>query len=300
MKENFIHGVSKEGFHKVIYSEYGSKNHDNTMICVHGLTRNGSDFHFVAKGLEDHYRVICPDVVGRGRSDRFKNPEFYKYAQYIMDMNVLINSLHVSNLDWMGTSMGGLFGIIMASMPNTPIRRLILNDIGPFIPKTAVDRIKTYAGMKLSFKTRKEGETILKQLYAPFGIKEPEHWQHIIDHSIIEDNDGTFTLDYDPGATSAVQDDEQDEDALSHQDQDGNIIFWQYWEKIKCPVLVINGASSDILPPHIIEEMKTRGPQFDYIQIPDAGHAPALMDPEQVALIREWLDNSDDEIQKTA
>jgi Predicted hydrolases or acyltransferases (alpha/beta hydrolase superfamily) len=292
MKKKFIKGVSVEGFHKVAYREYGHNKGDNVLFTVHGLTRNGSDFHFLAEKLKDKYCVISPDVVGRGDSGRFKDPFHYNYAQYIADMTALIARMGVEQVDWLGTSMGGLFGIIMAAQPNTPIRRLILNDIGPFVPKTAVDRIRTYATKELIMHDMEEVTKTLQALYAPFGIEGKEAWDFVIKHSITRKADGTFTLAYDPNATAAVQDREDEEYKLSSLDPEGNVIFWEWWEKIKCPVLVVNGAHSDILPHHVVEQMRKSGPKFDHFIVEGCGHAPALMAEDQIQHVHEWLDKT--------
>lgn len=290
MRENYILGTSVEGFHKIYYREYGQKNHHNTIIAVHGLTRNSSDFHYLATALEDKYHIVAPDVVGRGQSDYLKDPRHYTYAQYICDMTVLLAHTGCDKVTWLGTSMGGIFGMVMASMPNSPIKQLILNDVGPVVPKTAVDRIKAYAGIKLSFESREQAEMILRELYKPFGIKSEEHWHYVFDNSLKEEPDGSLTLAYDSRATAAIQDTQENAHALSHVDDTGNVVFWPYWDNIKCPVLVINGAESDILTPAIIDQMQQRGPAFDHALIPNVGHAPMLSENDQIKVVRAWLD----------
>lgn len=292
MEKKNIKGLSLEGYHKVAYREYGDNKGDNVFITVHGLTRNGSDFHFLAKDLEKEYCVISPDVVGRGDSGRFKNPALYNYAQYLQDMTALIASTGASSVDWLGTSMGGLFGIIMAAQPNTPIRRLILNDIGPFVPKAAVDRIKEYATKELIMKDMDEVVKTLHTLYAPFGIEGKEHWDFVIENSVVQKDDGTYTLAYDPNATPAIADRPDEEYRLSGLDEEGNVIFWHFWDQIKCPVLVVNGRQSDILPAHVVAEMRRRGPEFEHYIVDGCGHAPALMAEDQIATIHNWLDKT--------
>lgn len=287
MKERHYLGISSEGFHKVAYTEWGKPNRERALICVHGLTRNRHDFDYLSKALsKDHY-IACPDVPGRGDSDYFMDPKHYGYEQYIADMNALIARLDVEAVDWLGTSMGGLFGIVMAALPKTPIRRLILNDIGPFIPRAAVDRIEQYAGTTIEFSDYAQAKSVLRQIYEPFGKLKEDQWEYLISHSV-KKQDKKYVLAYDPHATRGVEGQKEDAPVVQ-EDEERNVVFWEMWEKITCPVLVINGKYSDILPAHVVEEMRKRGPKFEHVMIEDAGHAPALMADDQIEMVREWL-----------
>lgn len=292
MIEDSFFGLSAEGFHKVYYRLYGQEHLENTLMCVHGLTRNSADFHFLAQALEDKFRVVCPDVVGRGNSARFQQARHYSYHQYLSDMNVLMQRLRVPHIDWLGTSMGGLFGIVLASLPEAPIRRLILNDIGPFVPATAVDRLRTYAGIPMEFKDKHEADAFLRVAYAPFGPMSDEAWAYFMEHSLRPTASGTLTLDYDIRATAAVEGDSQDSLALG-EDPQGNVTFWRFWDNIKCPVLLLHGKHSDLVPQHVIDEMRMRGPNFDMVQFEDTGHAPSLTQPDQIQAVKDWLDKTD-------
>lgn len=285
----FFHGLSNEGFHRLAYTERGTPNPKRAVICMHGLTRNKSDFDFLAEDLSKDFHVVALDVVGRGQSDCFKDPQNYRYEQYMSDANALIARLDVEEIYWIGTSMGGLIGMIMASLPNSPIKKLILNDVGPLIPKAAVDRIKQYASIKLTFKNFEEGAALLRQVYAPFGKLTEDHWQHLLKNSIVQEPQGTYTLAYDPSSARYVEDDNNPGPIKTIEDKEGNILFWSFWDKITCPVLVINGEFSDILPKTLLEEMQKRGPIFDRYEVKEAGHAPALMDPLQRDTIYQWL-----------
>lgn len=291
MKERFIQGLSSEGFHRVYYRDYGDKTAEKTLVCVHGLTRNSSDFHFLAETLKEDFRVIVPDVVGRGKSDCFTDASNYSYVQYLSDMNALLQRLDTESVDWLGTSMGGLFGMILAAQPRTPVRRLILNDIGPFIPAEAIARIKMYASTEVIFESREQADETLQVAYSPFGPMSEEHWDYLFTHSLKEVEDG-YTLTYDPRAINAAKDKSHEEDhnqqSLS-QDSIEDVTFWEFWDKITCPVLVINGRESDILPPKVIEQMSTRGPDFQHVYIEEAGHAPSLMPTDQIDVVQKWL-----------
>lgn len=293
MKENYIHGISEEGFHRMYYREYGQETAANTLVCVHGLTRNSCDFHFLAEALKNKHRVVAPDVVGRGKSDHLKDPQNYGYEQYLSDMNALLQRLNVEKVDWLGTSMGGLFGIIMAAQPKNPIKRLILNDIGPFVPAGAIARIKMYASTEIVFDSLEQADETLKATYAPFGPMSPEQWEYLLKHSITKTKDG-YTLAYDPQATGVVEGSAEDRrDKMVEDNTIGDVTFWEFWDKITCPVLVINGRDSDILPPPVVKEMQSRGPKFDHVYIEEAGHAPSLMPKDQIAHIEEWLKKTD-------
>lgn len=291
MEAHTFLGLSSEGFHRIFYREYGNLN-ARTLIAVHGLTRNSSDFHFLGESLKNEYNLFAPDIAGRGKSDWFINPWNYNFPQYLADMTALIARTGVEELVWLGTSMGGILGMILASLPCEcpPIQALILNDIGPVIPKQAIDRIKKYAGIKLVFQDLKEASMRLREIYKPYGFTNEEEWEYLIQNSVEQQEDGTYTLAYDSRALSTLGEEIPGQQQQQMQkDQEGNLIFWNYWDLIKCPVLVIQGEQSDILTDDIINEMKTRGPQFDHIVIENTGHAPALFAESRIKLIQDWL-----------
>lgn len=221
MRENHYLGLSNEGFHRVYYTEWGEFQGPNTLICVHGLTRNARDFDFLAKNLQDRYRVVCPDIVGRGKSSRFLNPENYTHEQYFSDINALIARLGIEEVGWIGTSMGGVMGMMLAAQPNTPIKALVINDVGPELPLEAVTRIGTYASIKMTFDNREEAEAFLRMVYEPFGIESEEQWEHVITHSISKEPDGTYTLSYDPQVAGKLI-----------NANPGELVCWDCWEKI--------------------------------------------------------------------
>lgn len=276
MEKFFYHGLSLEGFHKLFYRRYGDPTSKNVIVAVHGLTRNSSDFHFLGEDLSKKYCMYAPDVVGRGQSDCFKNGTSYTFPQYLADMNVMLGITGAETVDWIGTSMGGLFGMILASLPNSPIRRLILNDIGPQVPQAALDRLKEYAITPQYFKDFDEAKAFFKKAYAPFGIQTEDQWDYVVKNSVWTLFDKRMTLAYDTNSISA-----------STQVQTTHL--WNYWEKITCPVLVINGENSDLLKADTLEKMKSMGPKFEYAQVPNVGHAPMFYTEDQIKIIRDWL-----------
>jgi pimeloyl-ACP methyl ester carboxylesterase len=275
-------GLSPGGFHRLSYTlwepEGGMVPGARTAVCVHGLTRNARDFDFLAACLaEAGLRVACPDVVGRGESGRLADPEGYGTPQYAADLNALLAQLNVTAVDWIGTSMGGLIGMWMAAQPGTPIERLVLNDIGPFIPKLALERIAAYVGSEPQFADLGEAEAHFREIHAPFGLTDPQ-WRHLAEHSIRPAEAGGFRVHYDTRLAAPMG-------SGPFEDLD----FWALWDAIACPVLVLRGAKSDLLLPETAEEMTRRGPETRLVEIPGCGHAPGLMDPDQTALVREWL-----------
>lgn len=277
MREGHFLGLSPAGFHRVAYTEWGDTKASRVVICCHGLTRNGRDFDALAEELSRDGRVICPDVVGRGKSEWLRDPLHYGYPQYCADMNALIARLDVDEVLWIGTSMGGLIGMTLAASAGTPIRRLVINDVGPFVPKTALQRIAEYVGLDNRFSSLAAIETHLRKVLAPFGPLADAQWQHLATHGHRQREDGTFGLAYDPAIVNNVR--------LAIQDWD----LWALWDRISCPTLVIRGAQSDLLLPETAVEMTQRGPRAELVTWDGMGHAPALMAPEQIATIRAWL-----------
>lgn len=270
-------GASGAGFHQLAWWDWGHRQAGRPVVCVHGLTRNARDFDALAANLAGMVRVACPDVVGRGRSDWLRNPDLYGYPQYIADCTALIAALGVAEVDWVGTSMGGLIGMLMASLPGSPIRRLVLNDVGPFIPQASLERIGSYVGADPVFASVAELEQDMRRTYAAFGDLGEAGWGHLARHSARQRPDGTFGYAYDPGIGKAFR-----------TQPVGDVDLWAVWDSIGCEVLVIRGAQSDLLLPDTARRMAAR-PRTRLVEIADVGHAPALLDPAQVGLVREFL-----------
>jgi len=279
MQSKHVLCLNPFGFHGMHYTEWGDRSADRTAVCVHGLTRNARDFDPLAAALSTRSRVACPDVAGRGESDWLPVASAYSYPQYCADMTVLIGRLGAELVDWVGTSMGGLIGMTMAAHPNTPIRRLVLNDVGPFIAKAALQRIATYVGQRPRFASLQALETYLRQVYAPFGKLTDEDWRSIAQYSQRPLPDGEIALHHDPKIA---------ENAQAGADKD--VDLWALWDKIACPVLVIRGAQSDLLSKETAEDMTRRGPGARLVEIEGAGHAPALRSAREIELIREFLE----------
>jgi pimeloyl-ACP methyl ester carboxylesterase len=271
-------GLGPHGFHRVAYADWRTPGSRRTLVCCHGLTRTGRDFDVLAASLEGEYRVVCPDVPGRGRSD-WLTPADYGYPVYLSDMAALIARIGADEVDWLGTSMGGLVGMMLAAQPKTPIRRLILNDVGPFLPAAAVARIAAYVGTNPRCGSLAEAEAYLKSVHAPFGPLTGDQWRQLAEHSVRRLPEGGWALHYDPAIAQGFQ-------ALPP----GDVNLWPVWDAVSCPVLVLRGAVSDVLTADTARAMQDRGPKDVTVrELAGIGHAPVLMDADQIALVREWL-----------
>jgi pimeloyl-ACP methyl ester carboxylesterase len=277
MTQESVLGLGTAGFHRMAYTDWGDRDAP-AVICAHGMVRNGRDFDALAEALSNRRRVVCPDIAGRGTSDWLPAGAMYDFPQYCADMAVLIGRLGVERVDWVGTSMGGLIGMILAAQPKSPIRRLVMNDVGPFVPKAATERIAGYVGLDKSFVDMEELEAYLRQIYASFGDLTPEQWKHLAAHATRPKPDGSLGLAYDPAIGEVFR-------TRGIDDMD----LWAIYEQVTCPVLVIRGETSDVLLAETAEEMTERGPA-ELIEIAGVGHAPPLMDEAQIALVRDWLD----------
>ena len=291
--------LSPGGFHRMHYTDWGDPNAKRVVVCVHGLSRNGRDFDALATALAPDARVVCPDVVGRGRSDWLALKDGYTYPQYLADMAVLLaRVMHWAprrrwlarlsaflqrrygqrELMWVGTSMGGLIGMLLAAMPGSPIRRLVLNDVGPLIPRRALERIGGYVGKfphVASFAALLE---YMKTVSRPFGPLTEAQWTHLAVHNAKQFEDGSWGMNYDPAIGDAFN-----SGVLRDVD------LWASFDQVRCPTLVLRGADSDLLTPLIAAEMQTRGPRPRLIEFAGVGHAPMLMADDQIAAVRDFL-----------
>jgi pimeloyl-ACP methyl ester carboxylesterase len=271
------------GFRQLAWAEWGPDAPVRTVVCVHGLTRNGRDFDPLAAALAaEGWRVVAPDMPGRGRSARLR-PQDYTYPVYAAVVAALIGRLAVESVDWVGTSMGGIIGMSLAAQPGAPIRRLVLNDIGAFIPRPAIARILDYAGGERRFDDRAAVERYLRQVHAPFGSLSDDQWRHLAEHGSVPAEGGGVRLHYDPAIIQAL--------AAGPMD---DVVLWPLWEAIACPTLLLRGAESDLLLRDTGLEMTRRGVAAGkglvrLHEIAGAGHAPALMADDQIATVRNFL-----------
>jgi len=280
MREGKVKCLSAAGFHHMAYVEWGDAANPKVLVCVHGLTRCSRDFDFLAQAMADEYRVVCPDVVGRGRSDWLRNKSLYAVPQYCADMTTLLARLNVETVHWLGTSMGGLIGMALACQPESPITRLVLNDVGPVIAGASLTRIGEFLGHAPRFDNIEQAEAFVRFVSATFGSFSDAQWRHLTVHVTRTAADGKVEFVYDPGIAQSFR-----EDASGGKD----IELWPLYDAIACPTLLLRGATSDLLTHAAALEMSQRGPRAKLIEVSGVGHAPMLMNDAQVAPVREFL-----------
>lgn len=278
MIERALTCLGPHGFHRLAYLEWPGPKDAPTLLCVHGLTRNAHDFDIIAQALSAEYRVVSVDMPGRGRSDWLSDAADYGYPVYLGDINALIARLDVEHIDWLGTSMGGLIGMLFAAMPDNPIRKLVINDVGARVSKAGIERIVTYVGLDTGFADHEAFEATLRRTHATFGPLSDTQWHHLAAHSWRRKADGGIGFNYDPKIGVALK-----------QAPAADVDLWAYWDAIARPTLVLRGAQSDILTADDAEAMTRRGPLAKLVTFHGIGHAPALMADDQIAAIREFL-----------
>ena len=278
--------LSARGLHRMAYWEWGDAANPRVLVCVHGLSRQGRDFDTLARDLSAEYRVICPDVVGRGRSDWLADPMAYGLPTYVADMVTLIARLDVEQVDWVGTSMGGLIGMGLAGLPGSPIRKLVLNDVGPVIEPAFMQRLGTYLGLPVHWPTVEAAADALQAISVGFGPHTHEQWLALTRPQLVPDvHNGQpgFKPHYDPAIAVPVR-------AMTPaMAAAGQAMLWQLYDQIQAPTLLLRGAGSDLLAPATAQAMAGRGPRAQLHEMAGVGHAPTLVQPEQRAVVRRFL-----------
>lgn len=281
--------ISPAGLHRMAYKEWGDPANPRVLVCVHGVTRVGDDFDALAQALSDQYRVVCPDVVGRGRSGRLRNPQLYRIPQYVSDMVTLIARVtanadgDAATVDWFGTSMGGLIGMALASLPDNPIGKLVLNDIGPTLDPVALQRIGDYIGQDLRFASFDEGAQFVREVSASFGTHTDQQWHKLAADVLREGADGQWVRHYDMGLAEPLR------GATEASAKADEAALWAAYDAIRCPTLLVRGANSDLLSRATAQQMLARGPHPQLVEIPDTGHAPTFINADQIAIARKFL-----------
>jgi pimeloyl-ACP methyl ester carboxylesterase len=283
VKRKTVQCISPAGLHTMSYKEWGDSHNPRVLVCVHGITRVADDFDLVAQALNDDYRVICPDVVGRGQSDWLPNPQLYQFSQYVSDMVTLLARVNAETVDWCGTSMGGLIGLILASMPKNPIRKLILNDVGPTLSYDGLVRIGDFIGQDVRFDHFEDAAKYIRDVSVSFGPHSEAQWHKIASDVLKQNVDGKWIRHYDLSLSIPVRAATTESVAL------GQKMLWAAYDAITCETLLIRGAESDLLPPQAAQQMQERGPRPRMVEIAGVGHAPTLVHEEQIAIVKEFL-----------
>jgi len=277
-RELAFSSLSPHGFHRVAYREWGDPDNPRVVICVHGLTRNGRDFDDLAQALAGRFRVVCPDMPGRGDSEWLRDANDYTTPTYLTALTALIARCRVDAVEWVGTSMGGLLGMVIAAQPGTPIARLVVNDIGPVIEPAALARIAAYVGMDPLFDSFAALEAHVRAVSATFGPLTDAQWESLSRSTARQVQDGRWRLKYDPSIAVPFR-----------ATATASTGLWPVWDAIRCPTLVLRGAESDLLSSATAEAMRNRGPRPDVLEFAGIGHAPMLLTPDQIDPVVRFL-----------
>lgn len=270
--------LSPHGFHRVVYYEWGDAANPRVVICVHGVGRNGRDFDVLGEALAPRMRVLAVDMPGRGNSDWLADPNDYIFPTYLTTLTALVARSGAADVDWVGTSMGGLLGIVAAAQPKSPVRRLVVNDVGPQIESAALARIGGYFGQDPTFATFAEIEAYVRDISAPFGPLTDVQWEYITRTNVRQRTDGRWGIAYDPGIAVPFR------KAPTPPD------LWPVWDAITCPTLVLRGGNSDLLSQEVAQNMTIRGPKARLIEFAGVGHAPMLLTADQYRPVVEFLE----------
>lgn len=278
-RQRSVQCISPGGLHRMAYLEWSDPRADRVLVCVHGLGRCARDFDAFAAAMSDRYRVVCPDVAGRGDSDWLPDPMLYGMPQYAADLTTLIARLDTETIHWVGTSMGALIGMGLAAMPGSPIAKLVMNDAGPVVTRVSLERIATYFGLAPVFADLEAAEKYVRTVSATFGAHSDAEWRFLTEVAVRKQADGTYRLHYDPRIAEPFR------QAMP----EGDLELWPLYDALRCPTLVLRGESSDLLRRETCEAMAARGPKAKVVEIAGVGHAPTLLHADQIGIVREFL-----------
>jgi len=303
---NVVTCSSPSGLHRMACHEWGDADNPEVVLCVHGLTRTGRDFDFLAQRLASRYRVVCPDIVGRGLSDWLANSSFYSIAQYASDIVTLVGALRPSKLHWVGTSMGGLIGLAYAgalaqlqlknsfltpaqrhsALPSSDLRldSITLNDVGPHIEPVSLTRIAQYVAEPKSFATFDQAVTYVRSAFASFGPHDSEQWAQLTRYCYVEQS-GVWVKHYDLALAQAFM------HVTPELAAQGEALLWGSYASLNVPVLIIRGQESDLLSKDTCATMLNMHARAQLVEIPGVGHAPTLMNQEQTSIVLNFLLN---------
>jgi pimeloyl-ACP methyl ester carboxylesterase len=274
--------LNGRSLHRMAYCEWGDPANDTVLVCVHGLTRQSRDFDTLARAMVDRYRVVCPDVVGRGRSDWLRDPMNYALPQYVSDMVALLARVNARTVHWLGTSMGGLIGLGVAALGSSPVAKLVLNDVGPRLDPAGIARIGGYVGQTRRWKTLDEAADALWAISTGFGPHTREQWLALTEPQLKTEGDSLVPRS-DPDIAVPFK-------AITPEmAAAGEAALWHTFDAVRCPTLLTRGAESDLLSRDTAREMGSRGPRAKLVEFAGVGHAPMLVQPEQIEAVRTFL-----------
>ncbi len=270
--------ASPAGLHRMAYREWGDPRNREVLVCVHGLTRSGRDFDELARALCGQFRVVCPDVAGRGDSDRLADPKLYTWTQYVADMVTLIARLDVEAVNWLGTSMGGFVGLALAAQAGSPVKKLVLNDAAPVIARASLERIGAYVGKTPVFGDLAQAEAYIREISAPFGPHSDAQWRFLTE-TWLRQGEGGWRPHYDPRIAEPFHATMPEKD----------LELWTLYDALRCPTMLLRGEHSDVVSRDTAAQMALRGPKAKVVEIRGVGHAPTLLHADQIALVRDFL-----------
>lgn len=280
MLVRYVKCFAPTGFYHMAYREWTGPVDAPTLVCVHGLTRNSRDFEAFAEAMRAHYRVIAPDLPGRGLSDRLPNPDDYAFPTYVTAMATLIARLDVESVDWLGTSMGALIGMLLAATPKQPIGRLVLNDAGPVVSRNFLLQMAARLGVAMRFDTLEGVVEAMRAAYGPQPDLSDEQWRQIAVNGARAEPDGRWRLDYDPHIGDVYRAGEL-----------ADVTMWPIYDRVNCPTLMLRATESTVFSSGVAEEMTRRGPRAKLVEFRGHGHAPWLMNEGQISATRDFLLN---------
>jgi len=278
MNIRYVKCLGPAGFFALAYREWEGPPGARTLVCVHGLTRSSRDFELFAESMRAHYRVVAPDMPGRGLSDRLPNGADYSFPLYLSAVTTLLARLDVDSVDWVGTSMGALIGMTLAATPGQPIRRLVLNDAGTVTPKAFLQRLADYVGVTMTAANLRALEAGARLSYGPQRDLSEEQWRRVAVSGAREQPDGSWTLDYDPRIGDVYRVGEL-----------ADVVLWPIYDCVACPTLLLHGEKSDVLSQEVAQEMTMRGPKAQLVDFEGVAHPPWLMNEGQIGAVRGFL-----------
>jgi pimeloyl-ACP methyl ester carboxylesterase len=281
---------SPAGAHRMAVRSWGLQTAQQVVVCVHGLTRVSQDFEPLADRLSDRYWVLAPDVVGRGQSDWLADPSHYHVGQYALDMQAMAQQLGLSAVHWVGTSMGGLIAMVMAGQAalgaGLRFRSLVLNDVGAVVSGPALDRIGAYLGSNPAFSSFEQARGLVEKIFAGFGPHTPAQWDFLAQSVLKADSSGQWRFHYDPRIAEPFR-----SAIAANGGHAADMDLWSLYEQIQAPTLLMRGEQSDLLTEAVAREMTLRGPRAQLATIPGVGHAPSLLQTDQIDLIEAFISN---------
>ena len=266
---------------KLHFRDYPGSNERPPLLCMHGLTRNSRDFADLADRVAGTWRVIVPEMRGRGMSEYASDSATYNPLQYVQDVSALLEQEGIERFVAVGTSLGGLMTMLLAAIDPSRIAGAVLNDIGPEISPDGIERIREYVGQGRSYATWMHAARALQEVHGEahprFGIEE---WLDMAKRSMVVQQNGRIGFDYDMKIAEPFAQD----DGAAPPD------MWPALEALDGrPVLIVRGEKSDLFAEDTLKSMLARLPQAASVTIPETGHAPMLNEPEAVAAIDELL-----------